>query len=1165
MHLHNEDTPKKIRDKCIYCKFLERTERRDIIMANEKRLIEYVGNIYTGQSKPHSKYFVTFPYPYMNGVMHLGHGFTLLKADITARFKRAQGYNVLFPFGFHGSGTPIVSCADKVERELAMSEEELSEYKEKLNGSPTQIEILQSMSVPDAEIEKFADPNYWIQYFPQQAIGHLKELGISADFDRSFMTTELNPHYDSFIRWQFHKLEAKGLLTFGKRYMIYSPDNNQPCSDHDRAKGEGVEPQKYTLIKLTLTSEIKGIGSINLLAGTLRPETMYGQTNVWVNKNGTYSLFTIDNGEGGGIEHYIARKQVYDNMIHQIDESLDVVPIITMIDPEFVTGEELVDRTVTAPYCPTDDIPIYHMNMVSMDRGTGIVTSVPSDSPTDYLYYRDVCNRNSEECRVHEIIQVDESKSIARDEVEKSKLKIGNTKKLEELHDNIYMKEHDEGVLLVGKYAGETLKSAHDKIEVDLISERRALMYYEPQTPVVSRTGSECIVALTEQWHINYGDEVATERINSYIDTELNTFNGIAQSEIKKASEWINEWPCSRHYGLGTKLPVDEQYIIDSLSDSTIYMAYYTICNTITRIPAEDIDDSVWNYIFGMNSTKPTNYDKYPSLFDQMKREFEYWYPLDLRISGKDLLKNHLVMSLYNHEFVWESKAMYPKAFFTNGHVMLNGEKMSKSTGNFMTLKEAIDMFGADPTRMALALAGDSMNDSNFDVNNVTKAIMLITNETDAFMEFEPYFKRLSIYKDGTEGAFDIKNVKAFEYALTHYNSADMFSLAFRNEVAMITNKIIDHLDKVEIRSAFVCIFDLINVRNEYRQYRNVASGSGDGGDDGTYNGNMVYYIINFIRIISIFMPHWSYLLAIKLHIHPALTSTLDKQPVKTMCIWKKDIIHGLAGRTRQMLERMAKKNNKTKQQKKPKPSKHKDGGDGSSVGGAEETKETEPEASADGADTIGVSAPEDTTLRSKVGRGIGEHDCSPEDGIGEHDCSLGISSDNIQLEMKPVNKYRVEVTNFTRTNPVETEILQNYLHLFVENDIQFSIDHMTSTFKGYIKTAESKQQKATIGSFSKRCSENVTKYGRRWFGWVMDDTCHNEGTGEILKTILDSGSSSKFNVAEVTEVTEEFSTQMKNGPDTPSFKIVPFEPEPATKIVDLSICSCDKCALLKI
>ncbi len=43
--------------------------------------------------------------------------------------------------------------------------------------------------------------------------------------------------------------------------------------------------------------------------------------------------------------------------------------------------------------------------------------------------------------------------------------------------------------------------------------------------------------------------------------------------------DWIHEWGCSRSFGLGTKLPWDEQFLIESLSDSTIYFSYYTIAH----------------------------------------------------------------------------------------------------------------------------------------------------------------------------------------------------------------------------------------------------------------------------------------------------------------------------------------------------------------------------------------------------------------------------------------------------------------------------------------------------------------------------------------------------------------------------------------------------------
>lgn len=53
------------------------------------------------------KYLVTFPYPYMNGRLHLGHTFTLSKGEFTAGYQRLKGRRTLFPFGFHCTGMPI--------------------------------------------------------------------------------------------------------------------------------------------------------------------------------------------------------------------------------------------------------------------------------------------------------------------------------------------------------------------------------------------------------------------------------------------------------------------------------------------------------------------------------------------------------------------------------------------------------------------------------------------------------------------------------------------------------------------------------------------------------------------------------------------------------------------------------------------------------------------------------------------------------------------------------------------------------------------------------------------------------------------------------------------------------------------------------------------------
>ena len=65
-----------------------------------------------------------------------------------------------------------------------------------------------------------------------------------------------------------------------------------------------------------------------------------------------------------------------------------------------------------------------------------------------------------------------------------------------------------------------------------------------------------------------------------------------------------------------------------------------------------------------------------------------------------------------------------PRSYFCNGYMVLNNEKMSKSTGNFLTIKDCIQKFGADATRITLADAGDGLDDANFDTDVANAAIL---------------------------------------------------------------------------------------------------------------------------------------------------------------------------------------------------------------------------------------------------------------------------------------------------------------------------------------------------------------------------------------------------------------------------------------------------------
>lgn len=217
-----------------------------------------------------------------------------------------------------------------------------------------------------------------------------------------------------------------------------------------------------------------------------------------------------------------------------------------------------------------------------------------------------------------------------------------------------------------------------------------------------------------------------------YVNEGLNTFSDEVKAGFQGTLDWLANWSVARPYGLGTRLPWDHSFLVESLSDSTIYMGYYTVAHLLhtdifgrnlgpANIKVEDLTDEVWDYIFCRSETVNSNIPK-PTLW-ALRREFEYWYPWDVRVSGKDLIQNHLTFCLYHHIALFP-KDKWPKGIRANGHLLLNSEKMSKSTGNFLTMGDSILKYGADATRLALADAGDSVDDANFDESVADSTIL---------------------------------------------------------------------------------------------------------------------------------------------------------------------------------------------------------------------------------------------------------------------------------------------------------------------------------------------------------------------------------------------------------------------------------------------------------
>ncbi|KAI1086076.1 leucyl-tRNA synthetase, cytoplasmic [Rostrohypoxylon terebratum] len=800
------------------------------------------------------KFFGTIAFPYTNGRLHVGHAFSFSKVEFHVGYLRMKGINVLWPQGYHCTGLPIKACADKLCKEVGLFGQEFENYKEdeepvadaaakpaqreredvtkftakkgkaaaKSVKMKYQFQIMQAMGIPLQQIHLFADPAYWLEYFPPLCKLDLSNFGSRIDWRRQFVTTDANPYFDAFVRWQMIRLRELNKIKYGKRHTIYSIKDGQPCMDHDRSEGEGVNPQLYVAIKMqvlefaskaqeTLRGKLPDNANVFLVPATLRAETMYGQVACFVSPRVTYGIY-----EAAPNEYYVMTERAAKNMAHQ--EIFAEEGVIKKTAD--IQGSDLIGTLVNAPLSfHKGGVRVLPMESILETKGTGVVTCVPSDSPDDYATISDLAKKAEyykiskewAELEIIPIIRTPTSDLLALELVKKLKIASPkDTKQLKEAKELAYKEGFYQGHMLVGDFKGEKVADAKPKVRAQLIEAGLAFEYAEPENKVVSRSGDECTVALMEQYYIDYGEEswraIATEYVENKDGNGLNTYSSDARNAFLGVLDWLKQWACARTYGLGSRLPWAPEFLVESLSDSTIYMSYYTIAHYLHSdifgrekglgdIAPDQMIDEVWDYIFCRTELTDdilTRSKISKETLEAMRREFEYFYPLDLRVSGKDLINNHLTFALYNHIALFP-REYWPKSFRVNGHLQLNGEKMSKSTGNFMTLDDVVKKFGADASRIALADAGDTISDSNF-VEDVADSTILRLHSLREWCEEVSKSQDLRTEKNDFEDAlFDNEMNTLIQEAKRHYEDTNY---------------------KMALKS---CFYDFINAKDVYR------------------------------------------------------------------------------------------------------------------------------------------------------------------------------------------------------------------------------------------------------------------------------------------------------------------------------------------------------------
>ena len=647
------------------------------------------------------KKFITVAYPYPNSPQHIGHGRTYTLADVHSRFYRMKGYNVLFPMGFHYTGTPVLGMAKRIQ----------AGEKEILDG------LRNVYHVSEEDIKTFVEPIKIADYFHEEIKSGMIEMGYSIDWRREFTT--IVPGYQKFIEWQITTLKENNKIIQGSHPVGWCPVDQNPVSQHD-TMGD-VEPKiddKNFLIKFVLDEFIFPVT-------TLRPETIFGITNLWINPNVIYKKVSVDN------EVWVV--------------SEDCAKKIAFFEKDVSVIGEIPGNQIIGKYAKNHDgrkIPILPAEFVEPSMGTGLVMSVPAHAPKDYQALMDLKVNNHELASKIEPIPIIVTKGYgeypAKEICEKLGVDNQSDEKLEEATKELYLKEFTDGKLneKCGKFNNEKVQFGREKIREWLEGNNHLEKFpILENAPVRCRCGAECVVKiLNNQWFLNYGDEEWKELARNCFD-EMNILPNNIRTEFKEVIDWLHERACARQQGLGTKLPWDKDWIVESLSDSVIYMSYYTISRFVNdgTVTSDNLTREFFDYVL-LNKGDVKSAASVSNISEEtvkmIKNEFDYFYPVDSRHSGRDLVQNHLSFFVLNHVAIFEKK-FWPQEIVVNGSVMMDGAKMSKSMGNIIPLRTAIKDHGADPIRLAIISSAELLQDADFNMDSVSG----IQNKLESLLE----------------------------------------------------------------------------------------------------------------------------------------------------------------------------------------------------------------------------------------------------------------------------------------------------------------------------------------------------------------------------------------------------------------------------------------------
>ncbi len=587
----------------------------------------------TEEDSSKEKYYVLEMFPYPSGKLHMGHVRNYSIGDVTARYMRMKGFNVLHPMGWDSFGLPAENAA----------------------------------------IKHGIRPDNWTWDNIAEMREQFKSLGLSYDWEREVATC--HPDYYRWMQWIFIQFFNRGLAYKKKNPVNWCPSCQTVLANEQVVDGKcercktpvGKKELSQWYLKITDYAQ-RLLDDLDKLTGW--PEKVKLMQKNWIGRSeGAEVTFTIEGFEKK-LQIYTTRpdtlfgatfmvmapehpyvKELVEGTEYQkaVDEFIDKLQYLSDIDRSSTTLEKegcFIGRYALNPL-NGKKIPIYIANYVLMDYGTGAIMAVPAHDTRDFDFARKYGL---------EIIPVVDPKNPDID--------------LNDLQEAC----PGEGTLInSGQFDGLGNKEAMKKI-----------------------------IAYMEEKGIGKG--TVNFRLRDWLISRQRYWGAPIPMIYCEDCGWVPE----KEENLPVMLPTDVEFTGKGQSplttSSTFGDAVCPKCGKPARREMDTMDtflDSSWYFL---RYTDPKNESR---PFDREKAD--YWMNVDQYIGGVEHAILHLLYARFFtkvfHDMGMISAEEPFENLLTQGMVLKDGAKMSKSVGNIVSPADIIKKYGSDTARLFILFA----------------------------------------------------------------------------------------------------------------------------------------------------------------------------------------------------------------------------------------------------------------------------------------------------------------------------------------------------------------------------------------------------------------------------------------------------------------------------